>query len=150
MSEISPISLRAATPNDAVAIADLAVQLGYPVSSGEMMARLSKLPAETECVMVGSVDGEVKAWMQIGIAMSIESEPFVEIRGLVVDEKLRASGLGSRLVDYAKAWAQNKGVLSLRVRSNTVRTATHAFYERRGFIVSKSQKMFAFTLPQSA
>jgi N-acetylglutamate synthase-like GNAT family acetyltransferase len=147
---MSEISLRRATPNDAVAIADLAVQLGYPVSSDEMMARLSKLPAETECVMVGSVDGEVKAWMQIGVAMSIESEPFAEIRGLVVDEKLRASGLGSRLVDYAKTWAQNKNVSNLRVRSNMVRTATHAFYERRGFIVSKSQKVFAFTLPQSA
>ena len=56
----------------------------------------------------------------------------------------------TRLVDYAKVWAQTKNVSSLRVRSNTVRTATHAFYERRGFIVSKSQKVFAFTLPQSA
>ena len=146
---MSEILLRAANPNDAVAIADLAVQLGYPVSSDEMAARLAKLPATTECVMVGSIDGEVKAWMQIGIAMSIESQAFVEIRGLIVDEKLRASGLGSRLVEYAKVWAQSKGVSSLRVRSNSVRTATHVFYERRGFTVSKSQKVFTFGLSRS-
>ena len=142
--------LRAATVDDAAAIAGLARQLGYPVAAEVMATRLENLPAETEAVVVATIAGAVRAWMQVGVALSIESQPFVEIRGLVVDADLRASGLGTQLVEFAKSWAQAKHVSSLRVRSNIVRTATHAFYEKRGFIVSKSQKVFTFALPQSA
>ena len=140
--------LRAATVDDAAAIAGLARQLGYPVAAEVMATRLENLPAETEAVVVATIAGVVRAWMQVGVALSIESQPFVEIRGLVVDTDLRASGLGSQLVEFAKSWAQANHVSSLRVRSNVVRTATHAFYEKRGFIVSKSQKVFSFALPQ--
>ena len=142
--------LRAAMADDAAAIAELATQLGYPVTAKVMATRLENLPAETEAVVVATIAGAVRAWMQVGVALSIESQPFVEIRGLVVDADLRASGLGSQLVEFAKSWAQAKHVSSLRVRSNIVRTATHAFYEKRGFIVSKTQKVFTFALPQSA
>ena len=141
--------LRAATADDAAAIAELATQLGYPVAADVMATRLENLPAETEAVVVATIAGAVRAWMQVGVALSIESQPFVEIRGLVVDADLRASGLGTQLVEFAKSWAQAKQVSSLRVRSNVVRTATHAFYEKRGFIVSKSQKVFTFALPQA-
>ena len=141
--------LRAATADDAAAIAELATQLGYPVAADVMATRLENLPAETEAVVVATIAGVVRAWMQVGVALSIESQPFVEIRGLVVDADLRASGLGTQLVEFAKSWAQAKHVSSLRVRSNVVRTATHAFYEKRGFIVSKSQKVFTFALPQA-
>ena len=142
--------LRAATLVDAAAIAELATQLGYPVTADVMAARLENLPYDTEAVMVATIAGVVRAWMQVGVAQSIESEPFAEIRGLVVDANLRGSGLGSQLVAFAKSWAMTKQVSSLRVRSNVVRTATHAFYEQRGFSVSKSQKVFSFALPQSA
>ena len=143
---MNPAILRKASADDAVAIAELAIQLGYPVTASEIAKRLSKLPEDTEAVVVATIAGEVRAWMQVGVALSIESEPFVEIRGLVVDAGLRASGLGSQMVEFAKSWAQAKHVSSLRVRSNVVRTATHAFYEKRGFTLSKEQKVFALAL----
>jgi len=144
---MNPAILRKASADDAVAIAELAIQLGYPVTASEIAKRLSKLPEDTEAVVVATIAGEVRAWMQVGVALSIESEPFVEIRGLVVDANLRSSGVGSKLVAFAQEWALTKRVGSLRVRSNTVRTATHAFYEKRGFTLSKEQKVFALALP---
>ena len=142
----NPAVLRRASVDDAVAIAELATQLGYPVRASEIAERLKKLPENTEAVVVATIAGVVRAWMQVGAALSIESEPFVEIRGLVVDANLRSSGVGSQLVAFAQEWALGKNVASLRVRSNAVRTATHAFYEKRGFTLSKEQKVFALAL----
>lgn len=142
-----PATLRKASVDDAVAIADLAIQLGYPVTAIEIAARLSKLPEHSEAVVVATIAGAVRAWMQVGVALSIESAPFAEIRGLVVDANLRSTGVGSQLVGFAQAWALTKKVASLRVRSNIVRSATHLFYERRGFVLSKEQKVFALALP---
>lgn len=135
---------------DAVAIAELAVQLGYPVTAIEIAKRLELLPGNTEAVVVATIADEVRAWMQVGVALSIESAPFVEIRGLVVDAKLRSTGVGTKLVAFAQEWALTKGVASLRVRSNTVRLATHKFYQKRGFTLSKEQKVFSLRLPGSA
>ena len=142
--------LRLASVDDSVEIAELATQLGYPVTANVMAERLKNLPPNTEVVVVATIAGEVRAWMQVGVAVSIESEPFVEIRGLVVDAKLRNSGLGSALVAFAREWALTKCVASLRVRSSTVRTATHAFYQKCGFTVSKEQKVFSLRLPTGA
>ena len=113
--------LRQASVNDAVAIAALAVQLGYPVTAREIAERLELLPENTETVVVATIAGAVRAWMQVGVALSIESEAFAEIRGLGVDANLRSTGVGSQLVFFAREWALTKGVASLRVRSNTVR-----------------------------
>lgn len=145
-----PTELRLASVDDSVEIAELAAQLGYPVTANVMAERLKNLPENTEAVVVCTIAGQVRAWMQVGIALSIESEPFVEIRGLVVDAELRNSGLGSQLLGFAREWAQTQHVASLRVRSNAVRTATHAFYEKRGFTVSKEQKVFSLRLPTVA
>ena len=145
----NPAVLRRASVDDAVAIAELATQLGYPVRASEIAERLKKLPENTEAVVVATIAGVVRAWMQVGAALSIESEPFVEIRGLVVDANLRSSGVGSQLVGFAREWAKTKRVTTLRVRSNTVRTATHAFYEKRGFALGKEQKVFSLRLPTS-
>ena len=142
----NPADLREATVADASAIADLAAQLGYSVTADEIIDRLNHLPSESETVVVALVDSKVCAWMQVGVALSIESAPFVEIRGLVVDETFRSSGIGSQLVVFATKWALTKNVATLRVRSNSLRTDTHAFYQRRGFDVSKQQKVFTLHL----
>lgn len=142
----SAAHLREATAADATAIVDLAAQLGYLVTVDQIIDRLNRLPSDSEKVVVAEFEGRVCAWMQVGVALSIESDPFVEIRALVVDEKLRSSGIGSELVAFAAKWAITKHVSTLRVRSNSLRTATHAFYESRGFDESKQQKVFTLDL----
>ena len=53
--------LRAAMADDAAAIAELATQLGYPVTAKVMATRLENLPAETEAVVVATIAGDRKS-----------------------------------------------------------------------------------------
>jgi GNAT superfamily N-acetyltransferase len=60
----------------------------------------------------------------------------------VVDESMRGEGIGSALVAYAREWARDNGCARLRVTTNVTRLDTHQFYERRGFRLSKTQKVY--------
>lgn len=82
------------------------------------------------------------AWIHVAIATLLESPRHAEIRGLVVTGALRARGIGAQLVARAEAWARERGAARVRVRSNLTRERTHAFYERLGYALTKSQKVF--------
>lgn len=132
--------VRAATREDAQALASLAGELGYPSTAEQMLVRFDALP-ESEAVLVAA-DPDVVAWVQVGVTSSLESGAFAEIRGLVVQEQQRSRGIGALLVDAAEEWARGRGLSRMRVRSNVLRERTHRFYERLGYIVKKSQKAF--------
>jgi ribosomal protein S18 acetylase RimI-like enzyme len=136
--------LRRAREEDATAVADLAGQLGYPTRPEEAAARLRDLAGRSdEAVFVAEEEGTVTGWIQVSGARRVESEPFAEVTGLVVDAGRRSRGTGEALVDAAAAWAAERAYATLRVRSNTVRVRTHAFYERLGFSRTKTQVVLA-------
>lgn len=138
------MTIRPARPADAPAIADLATQLGYPTRPEEAEPRLRDVTSRPEnAVLVAEVEGAVAGWLHVAGSHSVESEPFAEILGLVVDETHRGGGIGAALVEAADGWAARHGFRTLRVRSNVVRERTHAFYERLGFARTKSQVVFA-------
>jgi GNAT superfamily N-acetyltransferase len=93
-----------------------------------------------------SDDGALVGWLHVQTRHVVESDPFAEICGLVVDERQRGAGLGRDLVAAAEQWAAERGYLTVRVRSNVIRTDTHRFYERLGYVVMKSQLSFTKTL----
>lgn len=140
--------VRPARLSDAAAIAVLATQLGYPSRPEESERRLRVLAERSDhAVLVAEADGgAVIAWCHVGGALPVETEPFAEILGLVVDESQRGQGIGEKLVDAAAEWATGNGYRTLRVRSNVVRERTHRFYERLGFARVKSQVVFSRTL----
>ena len=82
------------------------------------------------------------AWIHVAIVTLLESPRHAEIRGLIVTATLRGRGIGEQLVSHAEQWARERGVTRIRVRSNILRERTHAFYERLGYTVTKSQKTF--------
>lgn len=138
------MTIRPATPADSPKIADLTTQLGYPTTPGEAEARLRDLAARPEdAVLVAEVDGEAAGWIHVAALHSLEMEPCAMIRGLVIDASRRGGGIGAALVEAAAEWAAGHGFRTLRVRSNSVRERTHAFYERLGFARTKSQVVFA-------
>ena len=138
------MKIRAATPADSPAVADLATQLGYPTSPEQAAARLRDLATRPEnAVLAAEVDGVVIGWIQVAGAYRVDSEPYAEIAALVVDAAHRGGGIGAELVAAADDWAVRHGFRTLRVRSNVVRERTHAFYERLGFARTKSQVVFA-------
>lgn len=133
--------VRAAESRDTPAIAALAGQLGYPTSPDEMSRRLAGLD-DRDAVFVAEDGGTCVGWIQVSVVESLESGRFAEIRGLVVGETQRGSGIGAALVRAAEEWGKERACPKVRVRSNVVRERTHRFYERLGYRVVKSQKVF--------
>lgn len=137
------MEVRAARIDDVDAVKRIAGQLGCPADSDATRERLVHLMnAADDDVFVATEGGDVVGWIQVGVHVCLESTPFAEIFGLVVDESQRGRGVGKALVGRAETWARDRGVGKLRVRSNVVREATHRFYEALGFTGSKRQTVF--------
>ncbi len=91
--------------------------------------------AETE-------DGEIAGWMGLFVIRTVEADARVEISGLVVDERFRCHGVGERLLERAEQWARETNCSEIGLRSNVIRERAHAFYERHGYELIKTQKSF--------
>lgn len=136
---------------DAEALVPLCGQLGYPATRQQVERRLVLLADRADCADQGlfgaeTGEGRLVGWVHVQSRRVLESDPFAEICGLVVDEGHRGVGVGGELVAAAERWAAEHGYLTVRVRSNVIRTDTHRFYERRGYAIVKSQISFAKTL----
>ena len=141
-------TIREATESDTAVLARLAGELGYATTEPEMLRRLTELQrSENDTVMVAVQSGNVVAWIHLSRIPSMEGDPFAEIRGFVVTESQRGTGVGTELVSAAEAWARERGCRKIRVRSNVVRAETRRFYENRGFAVTKTQNVFDKRLP---
>ncbi len=135
--------IREAVVDDAQVIAALSGQLGYEMSIEHTQTYLSLLlNNDKDTVVVAIYNGMVVAWMHVFYALRVETLPFCEIAGLVVDENIRGRGIGKLLIAYAKDWCRKMNGNSLRVRTNMIRTDTHRFYQQAGFILTKEQKVF--------
>jgi GNAT superfamily N-acetyltransferase len=140
----SPVLLvRTATIQDAESLAELSCQLGYPAHAEDMLKRLAQIERRDEnAVYVAEVSGKVIGWVHIMARDLLESGRYAEIGGLVVDELRRGQGAGQALMNKAEEWAREHQCREIVVRSNVIRTAAHRFYERIGYRVTKSQKVF--------
>jgi len=138
--DIQVISLEISHARD---VQRLSEQLGYPLSLEEVEANIREVGlAANNCSFVAIADGQAVGWIHVFKAVLIESTPFIEIGGLVVDKKYRGKGVGRRLVERIKQWSKDNGVGEIRVRSNIKRTDAHQFYATLGFGEVKQQKVF--------
>ncbi len=136
------VRLRRARLSDAGALARLSDQLGYPSTAAALRRRLtSVLTKSSHAVFVAETDS-IGGWIHVSIVNSLESDPFAEIRGLVISKTLRRSGIGSQLVQLAEQWARTKRCPKIRVRTNITRLDARLFYKRLGFRSQKRQEVF--------
>lgn len=141
------ITFREIIEDDAEALVKLSLQFGYAVSVAEMRLRVAQLLAHQDhCGFVACAGEQVVGWIHGFYTFRLESEPFVEIGGLVVDENLRRQGIGQQLIERVKEWAAAQSVRKVRVRCNTKRFDTHKFYLNAGFTETKEQKVFDLPL----
>ena len=137
------IQLRKMSKEDAHDVCRLSDQLGYPLSIAQIESNINKITAsENHAAFVALYNQQIVGWIYAFMALLIESTTFVEIGGLVVDINFRNSGIGKKLVEKIKAWALEKAINEMRVRSNAVRGEAHKFYENNGFTEIKQQKVF--------
>ena len=142
------------TAADIERVADLCTQLGYPSTGSDVAPRFRAIAALADhAVFVAEDDARVVGdelapppvigWVHVCAGMLVlESDPWAEIGGLVVDERVRGRGVGDQLLAAAEAWAREEGYAQVRLRSNVIREAAHDFYRRRGYQVFKTQLNF--------
>ena len=136
--------VRRAITADAPRIAELSGVLGYPAEADAIRARLAHLlEREDQLVLVAApAGGTAVGWVHAVEQELIESGRRCEIVGLVVDPGHRGQGVGRRLVAEVEAWATGRGLGLIAVRSNVTRTESHPFYERLGYLRTKTQHAY--------
>ena len=148
MAKDRELKIRRAKHADAVRIAELSGQLGYPATSAQMRKRLLGIkPASQHAVFVAdSPERGVIGWVHVSRQPLLEEEIRAEVNGLVVAEGQRSLGAGAQLLAAAEDWACKHGCKSMSVRSNVIRERAHQFYERHGYEHYKTQKSFRKSL----
>ncbi|KXO09034.1 GCN5-related N-acetyltransferase [Moritella sp. JT01] len=140
-------NIRMARLQDSDSINALSLHLGYEIAT-QLVAeeRLQCLiDSSNDDVWVFEDAGIILGWIHVYKAHRLASAAFFEIGGLVVTPEARNKGIGRQLVEFACEQAQNQNI-ALRVRCNAKRQDTHEFYERMGFITTKSQHVFEMYL----
>ena len=141
--EQGSVLVRRAHPDDAGRVAELAAELGYPAASEEMRRRIVLLEGRSDhAVLVALVAGRVEGLLHAELVHGITDDAHVEIAALVIDSALRGRGLGKELLSRAEAWARERGVARVGLRSRSTRERAHAFYLREGYHVAKTQLRF--------
>jgi GNAT superfamily N-acetyltransferase len=145
-SNASQLTIRRVEPGDAEAVAALSGQLGYEATTEELQRRIAKLAEceDNQAVFVACMrkDSQLVGWIDVAITHHLQSEPFVLIGGLVVQDGLRGLGIGKRLCEEAEAWTRAKGISILRVTSRSTRPDAHRFYLRDGYTDVKTSRVF--------
>lgn len=131
-------------PEDLPSLIELNRQWGYETSEGLLSKQLERInQMENAAVYVAEVDGQVGGRIFIMEHITLGSEGFTEVHGLVVDEKFRRSGIGKCLIEKARQWSREKGFSVMKLRTNTKRTEANLFYPSIGFIQEKQQNIFS-------
>lgn len=140
--------VRAPRNEDYARMSDLAGQLGYAATAGDIAKRLAGMrPSSEHAVFVAQLTGgEIAGWIGVFVYRGVELNARAEVSGLVVDERYRSQGVGLRLLERAEQWAREKGCNEIGLRSNVIREMAHKFYERNGYVHTKTQKSFRKTL----
>lgn len=137
------LQIRSVKSEDALSIARLSDQLGYRSNPKSITNRIERILKDSNhTVFVAVLNQQIVGWIHGFYVLKIESEPFMEIGGLIVDDQFRKMGIGKKLVQQIVIWSSNNGISKLRVRCNIIRLESHKFYETIGFKLNKEQKVF--------
>ena len=134
--------IRKAKTSDAKTLATLSKELGYPTQIDRMKKKIKRLGSRFDHVILVAETNRVLGWLHACIVESVESEPHVEIRGMVVAKTQRGTGVGTLLLSAAEQWAKRRGFARVRVRTNVKRKLTMQFYRKRGYLLSKTQNVY--------
>jgi N-acetylglutamate synthase-like GNAT family acetyltransferase len=130
------MTIREASITDTPALQHLLAQLGYPgLSETEVAQKIVDYKQDFYRLMVSEHEDRVTGFIALHTFDIFHSLGKIgRITAFCVDEHVRTSGIGTRLMEAAEAWFITQGCTKLEVTSNERRTATHAYYKNRGWI----------------
>ena len=130
-------------PGDAAEVSALSRQLGYPLTVEQMLQNINAILATGDHdAYVAVHDKKLIGWIGVYYSVQLESPPYCEINGLVIDEHFRGKGIGKMLIERIRQWTKERGTNRLRLHCNVIRKETHLFYQHLGFKEMKEQKVF--------
>jgi ribosomal protein S18 acetylase RimI-like enzyme len=136
------INIRAAGIPDAEEIADLLHQLGYARSAADIARHIATLDEKAVILVAVRENGQAVGCLQAQVDSRLAEGLRGEIVSLVVAAEARSRGIGAELLTAAAQWLQERGIGRMRVRCNAARDRAHHFYERLGFQLTKTQKVY--------
>lgn len=127
--------IRQANIFDAAAVQRLLIQLGYPgLDEAGVAQKLGDYASPAYHLLVSETNGLVTGFIALHTFDIFHSPGKIgRITAFCVDEQVRGTGVGTRLMEAAEAWFAAQGCTKLEVTSNARRTATHAFYLNKGW-----------------
>jgi GNAT superfamily N-acetyltransferase len=136
---VNAVRVRPPMPSDAVALAALAGELGYPTSAEGLLGRLAALHATDAAVFVATDLADVPTgWCHVEMRRTLVEPMSALIVGLVIGEGHRSAGIGAELLDAAERWARARGCKQLVVATRITRERAHRFYAREGYELNKT------------
>jgi len=130
------MQIRPARSADAVAINELLDQLGYPQDDRTATAARIEgwVDDPASAAFVADADGDLLGLIAVHICPFFERDgSWARIVALVVSDRVRGRGIGSRLVAAAESFAAQHGCFRMEVTSRDLRADAHAFYQHRGY-----------------
>jgi GNAT superfamily N-acetyltransferase len=148
MPESLTVDVRQMRADDTSSVAVLTTQLGYPATEDEIRRRYDLIKDRWDArLFVAQHAGHViVGWIHVQATYLLECDARAEIWGLVVADTARGTGVGRRLVEAAEEWALMRGLNTIVLRSNYLRTEAQGFYEHLGYTVTKTQNAFRKSL----
>ncbi len=126
--------VREATPGDGAAIAALATELGFPLTSGDIEATLPRLRDSGEPPLVADDDGDILGCVTWHLTPVLHRPaPVGRVTMLIVTARARGQGVGKALVAAAEERLLECGCDGIEVTSNLRLTEAHRFYEHLGY-----------------
>lgn len=128
--------IRTADRADAAAVDALLDQLGYPPDGPAATAhRIDAWAGDPSgAAYVAEAGADVLGVVAVHVSPFFERDgSWGRIVALVVSERARGHGVGSRLVAAAESFAVAHGCVRMEVTSSDRRHAAHEFYRRRGY-----------------
>jgi GNAT superfamily N-acetyltransferase len=137
-------TIRRAQAQDVPGLAVLCTQLGYYVIDSQLKVRLEAiLRLDYHAIFVATDrEGRILGWIHLFERPLLIQAPGAELGGLIVEERIRGAGVGKALLTAAEQWARSRGLTLVMIRSNTRRTAAHAFYQAAGYELVKTSHTF--------
>jgi len=112
---------------------DVMKQLRPHLDRDEYVATVRALQASDGFRLVALIDdGVIRAVAGYRYMRMLYCGRLLYVDDLVVDERVRSQGYGSRILDWLKDEARREGCAELQLISRTVREQAHRFYFREG------------------
>lgn len=130
--------IQRATAEHADSMLPLLRELGYDTSRTTMRSQLGRYADSAQAVVfVALVSGELVGLVSGYLIPALHQPGDIgRITALVVAEKVRSRGIGSKLIQELENWFLRSKCLRFEVTSGEHRDDAHRFYESRGYAAS--------------